>query len=106
MDEQVVVEKNELKEENSALEAQIKKLHSQIDERANSQSLWSSECNTVVGPVFVVPLQNDPKLYAEPKFPETVTKQLGPNVSKPHARYPSPSDSWPFNILSEQPRID
>nr|GFA35053.1 transcription factor bHLH47-like [Tanacetum cinerariifolium] len=70
----------------------------------NPQTLWSSECNPVVGPVFVLPLQNDPKLYAEPKIPEFVTKSLGPNVSKPHARYPSASDSWPLNILSEQSR--
>ncbi|GJU87957.1 transcription factor bHLH47-like protein [Tanacetum coccineum] len=100
----IAVERNELKEENSAIEAHIKKLQSQIDERMNPQSLWSSECNPVVGPVFVLPLQNDPKLYAEPKIPEFVTKSLGPNVSKPHARYPSASDSWPLNILSEQSR--
>ncbi|KAI3784823.1 hypothetical protein L1987_43929 [Smallanthus sonchifolius] len=102
----IAVEKDELKEENIAIEAHIKKLENQIDERVNSQSLWTSECNPVVGPVFVLPLQNDPKLYAESKIPETVTKQLGPNVSKPHARYPSPSDSWPLNILSEQSRAD
>lgn len=88
MNEQVAIEKNELKEENVAMEAQIKRLQSQIDQAAGQ----------VVGPVFVVPIQNDPKLYTEPK--------IGSNVSKPHARYPLPSDSWPFNILSEQGRID
>ncbi|XP_071727979.1 uncharacterized protein [Rutidosis leptorrhynchoides] len=90
----VAVETNELKEETSALESQIKKLQSQIEERAHSQS------NPFIGPVFVVPINSDPNL------PEIVTKQVGPNVSKPHARYPSPSDSWPLNILSEQPRSD
>ncbi|XP_023758363.1 transcription factor bHLH47 [Lactuca sativa] len=84
----VAIEKNELKEENVAMEAQIKRLQSQIDQAAGQ----------VVGPVFVVPIQNDPKLYTEPK--------IGSNVSKPHARYPLPSDSWPFNILSEQGRTD
>lgn len=112
----VAVEKNELKEENSAIEAQIKKLQSQIADRVHYPSSYL-ECNPValqpelhnsiqaatpvVGPVFVVPLQNDPKLYAE-----MITKQHGTNVSKPHARYPSASDSWPFNVLSEQPRAD
>ncbi|KAI7726407.1 hypothetical protein M8C21_016953 [Ambrosia artemisiifolia] len=94
------VENDELKEENSVIEGHIKKLQSQIDERVHPQSLWASECNPVVGPVIVLPLQNDPKI------PEAVTKQPGPNVSKPHARYPSPSDSWPFNILSERSRAD
>ncbi|KAI3670002.1 hypothetical protein L6452_41557 [Arctium lappa] len=109
----VAVEKNELKEENSAIEAQIKKLQSQIADRVHYPASYL-ECNPmalqpelhsslqaaapVVGPVFVVPLQNDPKLYAE-----MVTKQHGTNVSKPHARYPSASDSWPLNVLSEQP---
>ncbi|KAI7726410.1 hypothetical protein M8C21_016956 [Ambrosia artemisiifolia] len=96
----IAVEKDELKEENSVIEGHIKKLQSQIDERVHPQSLWASECNPVVGPVIVLPLQNDPKI------PEAVTKQPGPNVSKPHARYPSPSDSWPFNILSERARVD
>ncbi|MFS7970783.1 putative transcription factor bHLH family [Helianthus anomalus] len=102
----IAVEKDELKEENKTIEAHIKKLQSQIDERAHPQSLWASECNPVVGPVFVLPVQNDPKLFAESKIHEPVTKQLGPSVSKPHARYPSPNDSWPFNILSEQARAD
>ncbi|KAL4581748.1 hypothetical protein LXL04_006276 [Taraxacum kok-saghyz] len=84
----VAIERNELKEENSAMEAQIIKLRSQIEQGARP----------VVGPVFVVPVQNDPKLYTEPK--------IGSNVSKPHARYPLPSDSWPFNILSEQAKTD
>ncbi|KVH92682.1 hypothetical protein Ccrd_005250 [Cynara cardunculus var. scolymus] len=114
----VAVEKNELKEENSAIEAQIKKLQSQIADRVHYPSSYL-ECNPialqpelqssiqaaapgpVVGPVYVVPLQNDPKLYQE-----MVTKQHGTNVSKPHARYPSASDSWSFNILSEQQRAD
>nr|XP_043617760.1 protein IRON-RELATED TRANSCRIPTION FACTOR 3-like [Erigeron canadensis] len=102
----VDVEKNELKEENSAIATHIKKLQSQINGKVHSQSLWSSECSPVVGPVFVLPIQNDPKLFAEPKIPDNVTKKLRPNVSKPLPRYPSPSDSWPFNILSEKPRTD
>ncbi|KAK1432859.1 hypothetical protein QVD17_09761 [Tagetes erecta] len=91
----IAVEKDELKEENNAIEGHIKKLQSQIDERAHSESLWTQGCNPVAGSVFVLPIQND-----------SVTKQHVPIVSKPHARYPSPSDSWPFNILSEQPRAD
>lgn len=100
MNEQVAVERDELKEENRAIESHIENLQSKIDERVHSQSLWSSECS----PVFVMPIHNDPKPYAQPTM--TITKQVGPNVSKPHARYPSPSDSWPFNILSEQERAD
>ncbi|XP_076922616.1 transcription factor BHLH062-like [Bidens hawaiensis] len=100
----IAVEKDELKEENRAIEAHIIKLQSQIDERvhAHPQSLWTAECN----PVFVLPLHNDPKLYTESKIHEPEAKHLEPTVSKPHARYPSPSDSWPLNILSEQARAD
>ncbi|XP_076954224.1 transcription factor BHLH062-like [Bidens hawaiensis] len=100
----IAVEKDELKEENRAIEAHIIKLQSQIDERlhVHPQSLWASECN----PVFVLPLQNGPNLYKESKFHEPEANQLSPTVRKPHARYPSPSDSWPLNILSEQARAD
>lgn len=84
----VAIENNELKEENSAMEAHIMKLQSRTDNQ------------TVVGPVYVVPVQNEPKHYSY------TDPMIGSNVSKPHARYPLPSDSWPFNILSEQSRVD
>lgn len=118
----VTVEKDELKEENSALESQIGNLQTEIA-RFDSQSLWRLDTSQTqsltgtiqpledhlmlpvvdpatqaVGPVFVMPLQNDPQLYSNPDVSENVCK-LPPNVSRPHARYPSPSDTWTSNIL-------
>ncbi|KAK3030848.1 hypothetical protein RJ639_035777 [Escallonia herrerae] len=128
----VTLEKDELKEDNFALEAQIGKLQNQIEERVHPRSSWrldpsQSETNTttpqllegglmlpvvgpvteaasVVGSVFVVPLNGDPQLHpkSDTISAEDVSK-LPPTVSRPHARYPSPSDSWPSHILSKQP---
>ncbi|KAK2994644.1 hypothetical protein RJ640_025698 [Escallonia rubra] len=128
----VTLEKDELKEDNFALEAQIGKLQNEIEERVHPRSSWrldpsQSETNTttpqllegglmlpvvgpateaasVVGSVFVVPLNGDPQLHpkSDTVSAEDVSK-LPPTVSRPHARYPSPSDSWPSHILSKQP---
>lgn len=45
--------------------------------------------------VFVVPLHPDLQAY-----PRTTS-----NVSKPHARYPTPADSWPSQLLGEQEQL-
>ncbi|KAK9271883.1 hypothetical protein L1049_002248 [Liquidambar formosana] len=127
----VTIEKNELREEKCALEAQIKKLQSELEERNRSKSAWNlnpsqslhnnatpqlqedqlllpvidhaSQGAPVAGPVFVVPLHHDHQAYSEP-HPADVTSKPPSNVSRPHARYPSPSDSWPSQILAKQPK--
>ncbi|KAF8037248.1 hypothetical protein BT93_B0226 [Corymbia citriodora subsp. variegata] len=116
----VTVEKNELKEENSALEAQIEKLQSELRARvAESKPDLNApppECTqpavaanypgdttglaTAEPPlqqthaVIIVPLQPQPDLSSYPVH--------APHVSKPHPRYPTPADSWPSQLLGDQ----
>ncbi|XP_034672757.1 transcription factor bHLH47 [Vitis riparia] len=123
----VNIEKNELRDENSVLEAQIEKLQTEIKERAalykpglNSapsefqQTEVTQHCpgsslrfpsadqalqqSSVVGPVLVVPFASDLRAYPEADAPRSISI-----VSKPHARYPTPGDSWPSQVLGDQP---
>ncbi|KAJ9140444.1 hypothetical protein P3X46_031093 [Hevea brasiliensis] len=114
----VTIEKNELKEENSALETQIEGLQNELETRVaqskpdlnvsppefhhpgltphfpgESLGLPASDATLQQAPhLFVVPFHPDLQAY-----PLTTT-----NVSKPHARYPTPADSWPSQLLEEQ----
>ncbi|KAF3794168.1 Transcription factor [Nymphaea thermarum] len=160
-------EKNELKDENAVLEAEIGKLQSQLQERTPSEPMWSNSAETLpssvpghlgramlsstnnqlvspvaeplrhlveldasgsdqnmpsVGgpamlstdqvlprPLLVFPLHPDlqnsknnsgrdsDKLLPQPAKPPS-------NVRRPHARYPTPSDSWPSRLLTRHPR--
>lgn len=129
---QVCIEKDELQEENSALKVQIGKLQTEIDKKIQPPSLWgfnnfesqvegniapqleghhivvpladhATQAAPIVSPIFVMPLQDNTQ-----GLPETNIAKASPwhppNISRPHARYPSPSDSWPSQILSEQPK--
>lgn len=123
-DRQVTMERDELQEENSALEAQIVKLKSEIETRLqslpqdnNGERLQQVEDHIIVpvinnnttqaapvlAPIFVMSLHDNALVQSVPDTAEAVPK-LPPKVSRPHARYPSPSDSWPSHILSEQPK--
>lgn len=108
---QVTVEKNELLEETSALDAQIKRLQREIDERANCSNIDVSQPQTnfttqlpdstsVLGPVFVMPLHHESQGFPNP-FPEVNVPKVPPSVSRPRPRYPSSTDSWPSNILAK-----
>ncbi|XP_015578579.1 transcription factor bHLH47 isoform X2 [Ricinus communis] len=114
----VTVEKNELREENLALETQIESLQGELEAKAvqskpdlnmpppelhhpelaphfTGESLGLPVADGIpqqAPAVFVVPLH--PSLQA---YPRTTT-----NVSKPHARYATPADSWPSQLLEEQ----
>ncbi|PSS07898.1 Transcription factor bHLH47 like [Actinidia chinensis var. chinensis] len=117
----LTIEKNELQDENTALEAQIGKLRIEIDERVvhskpdlnvppqeepTSHFLVEPVLQQApyVNPVYVIPVRSD-----LPAYPEHETTQLArrptSNVSKPHARYPNASDSWPTQLLEKQPEI-
>lgn len=87
--EQIAIEKKELKEENSALDTQVEKLQSNVEERVHCRSA------STVGPVFVMPV------HGGPDNAEAVSK-LQTKVNRPQARYASSLDSWPSHILSEQ----
>lgn len=123
----VTVEKNELIEDTSALKAQVGVLQSQIEERVQSRPIWNLDPSQLqhsdnsmsqpaedrlmlplidhtsaapfVAPLFVIPLHQDLQAYPEHDNTPDLMSKLPSNVSKPHARYPSPSDSWPSQIL-------
>ncbi|XP_023928015.1 transcription factor bHLH47-like [Quercus suber] len=120
----VTVEKNELREENSALEIEIEKLQSELEERiAQSKpdlnvpppefqqpeltSHFPGDCVRL--PAVEPSSQQVPAVFVLPICPEAlpdVTQQTfkpNSNLSKPHARYPTPMDSWPSQLLGEQP---
>lgn len=126
----MTTEKNELKEENSTLENQIEKLQSELVARTvqskpdhnvppsseykqpefaspfvgNSLTMPASEPVFPQAPaVFVVPLSHDLQAYPLPSATQ-LTSNPTSQVSKPHARYPTSVDSWPSQLLGEQPR--
>lgn len=128
----VSIEKDELQEDNSALKAQIGKLQTEIDEKIQPPSVWgfnhsqsqvegniaqqlegrhivvpladhATQAAPIVSPIFVMPLHDDTQVHLETDIVKA-TPQHPPNISRPHARYPSPSDSWPSQILSDQPK--
>ncbi|XP_031477768.1 protein IRON-RELATED TRANSCRIPTION FACTOR 3 isoform X2 [Nymphaea colorata] len=161
-------EKNELKDENAVLEAEIGKLQSQLQERTQSEPMWSNSTETLpssvpghlgpamlsstnnqlvspvaeplrhlvepdasgseqmmpsVGgaamlstdqvlprPLVVFPLHPDLQNFSKNNSGSDSDK-LQPqsakppsNVRRPHARYPTPSDSWPSRLLTRHPR--
>ncbi|KAJ7978414.1 transcription factor bHLH47 [Quillaja saponaria] len=115
----VNVEKNELKEENSALESQIEKLHGELEARVAhlkhdlnapplelqpelTSNFTGDGLRVPQGPaVFVVPLGADIQAFPAPNAAELQSNPTS-NVSKPHARYPTAADSWPSKLLGEQ----
>ncbi|XP_047952821.1 transcription factor bHLH47-like isoform X4 [Salvia hispanica] len=120
----ITAEKNELVEEASGLDAQVKGLKREIDERAICSNAHVSQPSTtqlpeghvamplvghaseaaapVVGPVLVVPLHHEPQLQGFPNpFPGMDGAKVPSGVSKPRPRYPSSSDSWPSHILTK-----
>ncbi|XP_022972931.1 transcription factor bHLH47-like [Cucurbita maxima] len=122
----VDIEKNELREETSALASQIEKLQSELQSRAvhskpdlnttRPQAHFSQECLglPVMEPtmqqthaVIIVPMRPDLPSYPAADATQAPTMATS-HVSKPHARYPTQADSWPAGLLklsqtTEQP---
>ncbi|XP_038878982.1 transcription factor bHLH47 isoform X1 [Benincasa hispida] len=123
----VDIEKNELREETSTLASQIEKLQSELQSRAvhskpdlniapppaeflqqgTTVPHFSGECLglPVMEPtlqqthtVFIVPVRPDLPSYPARDAAHAPTMPTS-HVSKPHARYPTPADSWPAGIL-------
>lgn len=119
----IASEKNELLEETSALDAQVKRLHGEIDERASCSNAKvpqlqsrssmtqlpeehvvvplignASETSPVVAPVFVLPLHHESQGFPI-AFPDM--GKAPSEVSRPRPRYPSSTDSWPSHILTK-----
>lgn len=107
----VTIERNELQDEASTLQNQISVLKSMIKERTaqtnldlNAPAIETHEPqyfpqdiirlpsgDPVLNPVFVIPTCQNVQIN-----PQTVS-----NVSKPNPRYPTASDSWPFQLLEK-----
>ncbi|XP_077224104.1 transcription factor BHLH062-like isoform X2 [Tasmannia lanceolata] len=117
---------NELRDENIVLEGEIGKLKHELLERTQSAPAWSNNTDLstsqmkhanlapslpedlhalpsvdhvlhpqpMVGPVIVIPLHQE---LSSPALPNPSS-----HVSRPHARYPTPSDSWPLKLLHKQ----
>ncbi|PIN24488.1 hypothetical protein CDL12_02776 [Handroanthus impetiginosus] len=119
----VTIERNELLEETSALDAQIKKLQREIDERTNCSNVDISQPQSnsatelpdnhvpfpLVGhgsestpgvPVLIMPLHHESHGFPSP-FTEVNLPKAPPTVSRPRPRYPSSSDSWPPQIVTK-----
>ncbi|XP_074316383.1 transcription factor bHLH47-like [Silene latifolia] len=125
----VTIEKNELKEENSALELQIKSVQGELEEKVGiskpdlnvpAPECWQPETGPhfpgghlsqppptdtsthqppILAPMYVIPIN--------PDFHTFQKADIAPDppvpVRKPHPRYPTPADSWPLHLLSKQP---
>ncbi|MQM11164.1 hypothetical protein Taro_044068 [Colocasia esculenta] len=120
----VTEEKNELRDENIALEAEIRNLQKELQERMQSKPAWGNGADApaagiaqppttaltpppVVGPVFVIPLNQElPQTYPPEAVHHVASSPPKPpsHIRRPHARYPTPSDAWPLHILSQHQR--
>ncbi|OAY79244.1 Transcription factor bHLH47 [Ananas comosus] len=102
----VTVETDELRDENSVLEAEIERLQDELREKTHSSdsdqptSRSTQMQDQPIGPLYVIPIQQEPH-----PFTDAENTSAPPNppsiVSRPHPRYPSPSDSWPLELLSK-----
>ncbi|KAJ6339190.1 hypothetical protein OIU77_007194 [Salix suchowensis] len=116
----VTVEKNELREETSVLENQIGKLQGELESRVAAQSIPvlnvpppEFQPPNFPGDSFRLPaldasaaaaaMQQAPAVFVVPIRPDHVQglPMTTSNVRKPHARYPTATDSWPSQLLGE-----
>ncbi|KAI3686492.1 hypothetical protein L1987_80170 [Smallanthus sonchifolius] len=118
----VTVERNELQDETCTLQKQINELKSMIKERTvqtnldlNAPAIESQEPqlptyfppemirlpagDPVLNPVFVIPACHDVQVHTQPDT--GMGNKRVSNVSKPYPRYPTSSDSWPFQLLEK-----
>lgn len=116
----VAIEKNELMEETSTLETQIEKLQSEIGARvAESKpdlNVPPPEClqsdltldfnrdclGLQPGTLLVVPICSDIQAYPIHDPAQEIVSKGNSFIRKPHARYPSPADSWPSQLMHDQ----
>lgn len=123
------MEKKELQDDNSALEAQIGKLEGEVKEKVAETNLdlnlslpetqlpqLASHVTDnflrlpgpehpfqqiqMMNPLYVVPLNSTPQAY-----PELDAAMPTYSVKKPQARYPTPADVWPSQILEKRPQL-
>ncbi|XP_016456462.1 transcription factor bHLH47-like [Nicotiana tabacum] len=121
------MEKKELQDDNSTLEAQIDKLEGEVKERVAETNLDLNLSLTetqlpqlasqvtdnflqlpgsehpfqqmqMMNSLYVVPLNSTPQAYPEPDAAKPAAMPTY-SVKKPQARYPTPADVWPSQIL-------
>lgn len=118
----VTVERNELQDETSTLQNQINELKSIIIEKPiqtnldlNAPAIESHEPqyfpqeliqlpstdNPLLNPVFVIPTCHNIQIHPQPDSIVGMGIKPVSNVSKPNPRYPTPSDSWPLQLLEK-----
>lgn len=129
----MTVERNELKDENVVLGAEIEKLQTEVCERMHSEAGWcngpgpvqsqhanlASSCPEdtlsddtslqpppVVGPVLVFPFRPEVQAYQEPNTVQALPCKPSSHVRRPQARYPTPSDTWPAQLLASRATQD
>lgn len=108
----VTAEKNDMRHENTVLQAEISELQNELRARMGYDPVWSHNPNVSTlnlhHPSTVLPLQQQqqPPVTAPPRelqlFPEAATTaddEPSAPVRRPHARYPTSSDSWPGQLL-------
>ncbi|QCE13947.1 Myc-type [Vigna unguiculata] len=119
----VTMEKNEMEEENCVLKTEIEKLAGEIKARVaqcganlmnpfpqpekiaefSGENLQLSSTEPAVvqqgHAVLVVPIT----AHHGPHNVGDQTPKPTSTITKPHPRYPTPTDSWPLQLLSEQP---
>ncbi|KAK4359659.1 hypothetical protein RND71_021888 [Anisodus tanguticus] len=55
-------------------------------------------------PIYVFPLKSTSQAYAEPGAAKPAVMPTS-SVKKPQARYPTPADVWPSQILKKRPHL-
>lgn len=118
----MTVERNELQDETCTLQKQISELKSVIKERTvqpnldlNAPAVESQEPqlpnffpqemlrlpagDPVLNPVFVIPAPHNIQVHTQPD--SSMGNKPVSNVSKPYPRYPTSSDSWPYQLLEK-----
>lgn len=62
---------------------------------------------TMMNPVYIYPFRPDPRAYPAPCDLALESPALPVStVSKPLARYPTPTDTWSSQILGKRPRLE
>nr|GMC48333.1 transcription factor bHLH47-like [Ipomoea batatas] len=62
---------------------------------------------TMMNPVYIYPFRPDPRAYPAPGDLALDSPALPVStVSKPLARYPTPTDTWSSQILGKRPRLE
>ncbi|XP_072992486.1 transcription factor BHLH062-like [Typha latifolia] len=118
----VTIEKDELKDDKTALQAEISGLQNELRLRMGYDPVWNNNPNlstqtvphqasivhavhqqqpTVIGQVYAAPPR---ELQLFPGAATTPESEPSSHVRRPHPRYPTPSATWPGQLIPSHPR--